>query len=201
MKTGMTILAGALALAPYAAGPARAQVAGPVGHGEIPSCPDGGGNHLNYVAATGSFACGVTGAPWTGAMVTLSANAGMANTNSSFVQISAWNSKILDTSSFWSAAAPGLFTIPAGVGKVRVTLSIGQSGIGNNQFVVQRNGATAAGSFRLTVPSGYSNDGVNGSSGIIAVAPGDTIGVAYASTSSFTLLADPTTWFQIEAVP
>ncbi|WP_246395641.1 discoidin domain-containing protein [Gluconacetobacter tumulisoli] len=57
MKTILLILAGALALAL----PARAQVVGPVGHGELPSCPDSGGNHLNYVSATGVFSCGTTG--------------------------------------------------------------------------------------------------------------------------------------------
>ncbi|WP_246379572.1 discoidin domain-containing protein [Gluconacetobacter johannae] len=57
MKTILLILAGALALA----APARAQVAGPVGHGELPSCPDVGGNHLNYAPATGTFSCGTTG--------------------------------------------------------------------------------------------------------------------------------------------
>ncbi|GBQ29778.1 hypothetical protein [Gluconacetobacter azotocaptans] len=57
MKTILLTLVGALALA----APARAQVAGPVGHGELPSCPDAGGNHLNYVPATGAFSCGTSG--------------------------------------------------------------------------------------------------------------------------------------------
>jgi hypothetical protein len=57
MKKILPILAGALALAT----PARAQIAGPVGHGEVPSCPDAGGNHLNYTPATGVFSCGTTG--------------------------------------------------------------------------------------------------------------------------------------------
>ncbi|GBR11479.1 hypothetical protein GLI01_35090 [Gluconacetobacter liquefaciens] len=201
MKTILLGLAGALALAAYGAGPARAQVVGPVGHGEIPACPDAGGNHLNYVPASGRFACGTTGAPWVGAMVTLSADAAMAATGGNLVQMNVWNSKVFDTSSFWSAAAPGQFTIPAGVSRVRVSLSISQSGIGANQFLVHRNGAGVVGSFRISVPAGYSDDGANGVSGVIPVSPGDAISIAYASVAAFTLTADTTTWLQIEAVP
>ncbi|WP_182967441.1 hypothetical protein [Gluconacetobacter tumulicola] len=201
MKRILLMLAGMLVLAPYASGPARAQMVGPVGHGEIPSCPDSGGNHLNYVPVSGSFACGTTGVPWVGAMVTLSADAAMAATGGSFVQMKVWNSEILDTSSFWSAGTPGQFTIPAGVSRVRVALSVAQSGIGSNQFLVYRNGVRVAGSFRISVPAGYNNDGVTGMSGVIPVSPGDAISVSYASAAAFTLSADVSTWFQIEAVP
>ncbi|GBQ20521.1 hypothetical protein ACLRDC_10685 [Gluconacetobacter sacchari] len=198
MNRDVLILAGALALAPW---PAAAQVAGPVGHGEMPACPDSGGNHLNYVPATGSFACGASGPAWSGAMVGVSAAVSMAATGGSFTQMQVWNRKIVDTASFWSAAAPGQFTIPAGVSRVRVSLSVGQTGIGSNQFVVLHNGLLATGSFRISVPSGYNNNGATGMSGVIAVAPGDTVAVSYASALAFTLSADVTTWFQIEAVP
>lgn len=201
MNRVQVMLAGVLALAPYAACPVRAQVVGPVGHGEIPSCPDSGGNHLNYVPATGAFACGTTSGAWNGATVGVSAAVSMASTSSSFAQMKAWNSEVVDTDSFWSAGAPGQFTIPAGVTKVRVSLSIGQTGIGNNQFVVERNGVMATGSFRIAVPTGYNNNGVVGTSAVIAVAPGDAISVYYAAATAFTLNADPGTWFQIEAVP
>lgn len=201
MTTIRLILAAALVLGVWGGGPARAQVVGPVGHGELPACPDTGGNHLNYAPAGGGFSCGTTGAPWVGAMVTISASVPMAATGGNLVQMNVWNSKVLDTSSFWSAAAPGQFTIPAGVSKVRVSLSIGQSGIGADQFLVHRNGAGVVGSFRISVPAGYSDDGANGVSGVLSVSPGDAITISYASVSAFTLTADTTTWFQIEAVP
>ncbi|WP_323992697.1 hypothetical protein [Nguyenibacter sp. L1] len=58
MKTILSILLILAGLVP--AVPARAQIVGPVGHGELPACPDSGGNHLNYVPATGMFSCGTS---------------------------------------------------------------------------------------------------------------------------------------------
>ncbi|WP_342627204.1 hypothetical protein AAC691_13010 [Nguyenibacter vanlangensis] len=75
MKTILTIPLILAGLVP--AVPARAQIVGPVGHGELPACPDSGGNHLNYVPATGTFSCGTSdGNPAT--LTGLTAGTGLA---------------------------------------------------------------------------------------------------------------------------
>lgn len=138
--------------------------------------------------------------PWRGATVTMAAQT--LNLNST-VTLS-WDTLVADTDNFWNSAAPTVFTIPAGVTKVRcfMTLFLGTGAISSSTAYAAfaKNGIVRfAGNGIMAVDPGYNNWIQSLVSGVIDVVEGDTISVV-SQFSDTTIPVLDETFFQIEVV-
>lgn len=138
--------------------------------------------------------------PWRGATVTMTAQTLDLN---SFTTLS-WDAQAVDTDNFWDGAAPTVFTIPAGITKVRcyMTLFLDTGAISSSTAFAQfrKNGSGIfLGNGIMGVDPGYNNQIQSLISGVIDVVEGDEISVsAQFSDSTIPVLAN--SFFQIEVV-
>lgn len=122
------------------------------------------------------------------------------STGNNFQDIAPFNTELFDTHGFWDAAAPGVFTIPTGVTKVRVAAFLRtdiNDSFGNNQFLHR----IIRGGVSIVVPGvwstgdgGYANPGINVLSGIIPVQAGDQIALRAATDQTGAVVADNSAW-------
>lgn len=138
--------------------------------------------------------------PWRGATVTMAAQTLDLNSG----VILSWDTQVADTDNFWDGAAPTVFTIPAGVTKVRcfMTLFLDSGAISSSTAyaVFRKNGSSLfVGNGVMGVEPGYNDQIQSLVSGVIDVVEGDTISVlAQFSDATIPVLAQ--TFFQIEVV-
>lgn len=144
--------------------------------------------------------------PWKGARVRRTADLSIAHNTSTFVT---WQAADADTSAFWSAGAPTRFTIPAGVTKVRLTSTIrwasATTPAGFRQGAFFKNGVTFHGR-GTNMASALTGSG-NGMdlqvvSSVVSVVAGDYFEhvVFHTQGAALNVLANESTWFQIEVV-
>lgn len=105
-----------------------------------------------------------------------------------------WDTEGLDTDGFVAlGTSASRITIPAGsiVTKVRLHCALkldAADGVGSNQVKFYKNGATGfAGDASASFPSGYTNNGLVLTSGVVTCAPGDYFEVVYFSADGFVL--------------
>lgn len=139
--------------------------------------------------------------PWRGATVTMAAQDLDLNTGT----ILSWDSQVNDTDNFWDGAAPTVFTIPAGVTKVRLKarldLGTGALNSANPYMEFRKNGTTAfVGNGTVAHGQGYNNQVTSLISGVIDVTAGDTLDVNAQFGDSVVPVLNPGTYFQIEVV-
>ena len=165
------------------------------------------GDVLIWNAATSKFepgtplatvSSGAVHKPFRGAMVKFTADESLSNGPLS------WDATEYDTNSFWSAGSPALFTIPAGVLKVRLTANMAlDSNLAAESSTMLRflkDGSSFLGGSNSGGQSGYSNIGVSVTSAVIAVAQGDTFSVEWYSTDGSVTGVDGQCFFAIEVM-
>lgn len=138
--------------------------------------------------------------PWRGATVTMAEQSLDLN---AFTVLS-WDTQVQDTDNFWDGAAPTVFTIPAGVTKVRCTMALflntGALSTATAYAVFRKNGLVGfVGNGIMAVEPGYNNQIQTLISGVIDVVEGDEISVA-SQFGDATVPVLSTTYFQIEVV-
>lgn len=156
---------------------------------ETPVAGSGGGSSENWAV------------PWRGATVTMSAQ----DLDLSSGTILSWDSQVNDTDNFWDGAAPTVFSIPAGVTKVRlkarIDLGSGALNSATPYMEFRKNGSTFfVGNGTVAHGQGYNNQMTSLISGVIDVVEGDTLDVNAQFSDSVVPVLNPGTYFQIEVV-
>lgn len=145
--------------------------------------------------------------PWRGARVYLTSN----KTSFASGTVISWDAAALDSDSIWSAGSPTRLTVPAGVSKVRLRGNLQYESLGvagTVRTILLMNGsALVAPDHYAPITARQDATGLTGNwsmvvSGVIEVTPGDyfTLQGDISMTGNDTILASPTTWFEMEIV-
>lgn len=135
--------------------------------------------------------------PFRGALVGFSGAKSLA---ASVVPI-IWDVADYDTDALWSAASPGRFTIPAGVKKVRMTLSLVPNGAvlsGNGLIRLRKNGGDFRGGSGSGGPTGFTDTPLLFITPVIPVVEGDYFEARWATSATGTKSFHPLSYFAIE---
>jgi len=119
--------------------------------------------------------------------------------------ILSWDSVDGDTDGFWDAGAPTLFTVPAGITKVRLHASVrmttGSAGGAQALYIHKNGSALFPGSGSISYPSAFSTLDTATTTAVVDVEEGDEFRVFYfVSSQTNETLAANNTFFSIEVV-
>jgi len=127
------------------------------------------------ISATGGGGGGGALAPFRGARITQSATQTYSTTSAWFDM--RFDTEVFDTDDLWDATNPNQFTVPEGVTKVELiglVQGINMTTVPSNQFIFWKNSSSLDAVNQLT-SSGYSNPGLQISTGPVDVVAGDIL--------------------------
>ena len=136
-----------------------------------------------------------------GTLIALGASQSIPNAVETAVS---WPAPTIDTDAMWASGSPTILTVPAGVGRVRVTAQTTwtNNASGSRKFRVVRNGVDEGVGFpamRLLAAGSTDVTILSAAGGIRAVSPGDTIQLLVFQDSGGALnLLGTNTWISVE---
>ena len=163
--------------------------------------PASGGGTTNFLRADGTWASGTVPA-YRGALVYKN----VAETAVNFTAATAvsFTTEDHDTDGFWVVGSPTIFTIPAGVSRVRVSAGVSIDNLTGNSYAsasIRKNGTVFPGDGRTRYDNASTTNRINVSTSSVSVSAGDTFDIVLlVQTDTSIDIGATSTWFAIEVI-